>query len=211
MMYERITLNKKQYASAGSYFSVKVKYIQGEEFSIPGSTSVNKDKFRKIHEWPQVRIAYDSYLKSRGIWRLGVYAESVFSAQTLFNNYTASILSSPVFQPTPESKTLFLPEYRAHKFVGGGIKNIFVMKKNFELRLEGYVFLPYQAILDNPDHKATYGGTFDTKHYIGNAALIYHSPIGPVSASVNYYDIRNEPFSFLFHFGYIIFNKKALE
>jgi NTE family protein len=41
--------------------------------------------------------------------------------------------------------------------------------------------------------------------------LVWHSPLGPVSASANYYSSREEPFSFLIHFGYIIFNRKALD
>ena len=39
--------------------------------------------------------------------------------------------------------------------------------------------------------------------------------IGPIykdfTKSVNYYDQDKDPFSVLFHFGYIIFNKKALD
>ena len=43
------------------------------------------------------------------------------------------------------------------------------------------------------------------------AALVYSSPLGPLSLSVNYYDQYENPFSFLFHFGYIIFNRKSID
>jgi NTE family protein len=35
--------------------------------------------------------------------------------------------------------------------------------------------------------------------------------LGPISLSINYYDHEKNPFSILFHFGYTIFNKRALE
>ena len=109
---------------------------------------------------------------------------------------------SPIPLPIPDKSVFFIcPE----KFIQ---KN---RKKNIDFRLEGYIFLAYQALLKGPDSKAFYGGEFDTKHYIATAAAVYHSPLGPVSFSVNYYDKSKESFSFLFHFGYIIFNRKALD
>jgi NTE family protein len=77
--------------------------------------------------------------------------------------------------------------------------------------MEGYVFQPYQKMIKRQDLKVDYSLPFAFQHYISTAALVWHTPVGPMSASVNYYDQVKEPFSFLFHFGYIIFNKRALE
>lgn len=210
LYYEMNTLNRKQYANEGTFFTAKTRYIQGEEFTEPGSTALDRKKFRKLHEWVQFKVVFDSYYKRRGTLRLGVFVEGMYSTQTLFQNYTASILSAPAFQPTPESKTLFLEGLRAHKYVAGGLKNVITIKK-MDLRFEGFIFLPYQAIVRQPDFSASYGATFATKHYIATAAAVYHTPVGPVSLSVNYINRRKEPFSLLFHFGYIIFNKRSTD
>lgn len=214
LYYERNTLNRKQYASQGTYFALRGRFIQGEEFYVPGSTAVNDVSFRAVHNWVQFRLTYDTYFKERGRWRLGFLGEFVYSSQPFFSNYTASILSAPEFQPTPESRTFFLPQFRAHQFVAAGLKSIFLLSKNVDLRFEGYAFVPYQAIRREGDNTAAYAAPLSISdiNYIALGALVWHSPLGPVSMSVNHYSNNQpRPFSLLFHFGYIIFNRKALD
>jgi len=217
LLFERNTLNRKQYASQGTYLGFKVRYIQGEEYTVPGSTADSLRPSRKIHEWTQLKFIYDKYYKQRGVLRMGVFFEGVYSTQSLFNNYTASILASPAFQPLSESKTLFQPNFRAHTYAAFGLKNIITIKNSFDLRIEGYAYQPYQEI--DPATNA-YLAPFLRRYFIGTFALVGHTPIGPISFSVNYYynekdpfGIKKEaePFSFLFHFGYIIFNKKSTD
>jgi len=52
---------------------------------------------------------------------------------------------------------------------------------------------------------------FAFQHYIISAAVVWNTPVGPLSFSAKYYDHQQTPVSFLFHFGYIMFNKRALE
>lgn len=211
LYYERNTLNRKQYASEGSYTAVKFRYIQGEEYTQPGSTSINKDPLRRLHEWFQIKAVYDKYYIKTRFFKTGLYFEGVYSGQTLFNNYTASILTSPAFQPIPESKTLFQEGYRAHKYIAGGLKNIISVRKNIDLRIEAYIYQPYQQIIELPDRTAGYTSAFSQRFLIATASLVGHTPLGPISLSTNYYNREDDPFTFLFHFGYFIFNKKALD
>lgn len=211
LSYEFNSLNRKQYASEGTYFAIKTKYIQGEEFTSPGSTAIDKKDHRSVHEWFQFKVNFESYYKRRGTLRLGIYAENVYSTQPFFQNYTATKLVSPAFQPTPESKTIFIDNYRTHKFFSVGLKNVITVRKNLELRLDGFIAFPYQSIHKDANLKAYYGDVFVTKHYIAMAALVYHTPVGPASISINYYDKLSNPISFMFHFGYILFNKSAFD
>lgn len=209
--YERNSLNRKQYASEGSYTLLKLRYVQGEEFYAPGSTAPDRAPFRNVIDWVQLKFTYDNYYKSRGTLRLGVFAEGVYSTQGFFNNYTASMLNAPAFQPTPESKTYFIPEFRAHQYLAGGLKSVIQIRKNIDVRFEGYVFVPAKPIYERPDYTSFYGDPFSVYHFIGLAAAVYHTPVGPASISLNYYSPRKEPFSLLFHFGYFLFNKKSTE
>ena len=209
--YERNTLNKKQFANSGTYLLFKARYLNGKEVSTPGSTSALRDTTHKYHQWFQLHFVYDNYYKRRGRLRLGIYLEGVYSNQDFFNNYTSSILSAPAFMPIPESKTLFLEQYRAHTFIAGGLKNVINIYKNFDIRAEGFVFQPYREIIRQPDLTAKYGTPFAKLYFIASGALVYHTPIGPVSVNVNYYDKKEIPFSLLFSFGYIIFNKKSTD
>jgi len=217
LMFERNTRNKKQYANSGTYFALKARVLEGFEYNYPGSTSEKTDSNTYYHFWYQVKLTYDTYYKRRGALRLGFFTETVISTQDFFNNYTASLLSAPAFMPIPESKTRFLPNFRTHSYTSVGLKNVINFYKNFDLRLEAYIFQPYKEIIKIENkQRANYGPAFAKRYVIATTAMVYHSPIGPVSLAINYYD-RDEfdankgIFSILFSFGYIIFNKRALE
>jgi NTE family protein len=113
--------------------------------------------------------------------------------------------------PTPESKTLFLPNFRAYQYAAGGARLIVHPLKPLDLRFEGYLFQPYQSIGQKADQTAELSKPFLHQYIVGMAAVVYHSPLGPISMSVNYYHKEPEPFTFLFHFGYTIFNRKSIE
>jgi NTE family protein len=108
-------------------------------------------------------------------------------------------------------QTLFLSNFHAHTYAAAGLRNVVAIKGNLDFRLEGFVFQPYREIEKTEDLKSKYGKIFERRYYIGSGGLVFHSPVGPVSLFVNYYHERKNPFSVLFHIGYIIFNKSALD
>lgn len=211
VMFDHYSLNRKLYASEGSLFKIKVYTLEGEEFTKPGSTALNRLPKRKIHVWNTAILHYEKYLNKKGKVKPGILLEGVYSNQPKFSNYTATILSAPAFSPTPESQTLFLEKFRAFSYMAGGIRNIIAIRKSLELRLEGYIFQPYQEIQKNPDFTANIGKPFSNRFFMASSAFVLNSPVGPLCFSVNYYDKEPQPFSFLFHFGYILFNKRAME
>ena len=74
-----------------------------------------------------------------------------------------------------------------------------------------YIFQPYKVIKQADNLTAFYGNKFENRYFIGSSALVFHSPVGPISLSFHYLQNQEQPFSFLFNFGYIIFNSKAVE
>jgi NTE family protein len=77
--------------------------------------------------------------------------------------------------------------------------------------LEGHLFQPFQKITETGLLKAKYLEAFSFRSTIGSLNFVYSTPVGPASLSLNYYENRNKPVSVMFHLGYIIFNKRALE
>jgi NTE family protein len=211
MLFDHYSLNRKLYASEGSMFKLKVYTLEGEEFTKPGSTALNRLPNRKIHTWNTAILHYEKYFNKKGKVKPGLLLEGVYSNQPKFSNYTATILSAPAFTPTPESQTLFLEKFRAFSYMAGGVRNIIAIRKSLELRLEGYIFQPYEEIQKNPDFTANIGKPFSNRFFMASSAIVLNSPVGPLCFSVNYYDKEPQPFSFLFHFGYILFNKRAME
>jgi len=116
------------------------------------------------------------------------------------------LIVAPAFNPLPESRTFFLPQFRAHNYAAYGLMNVVSFTKNIELRLEAYGFNPLNLISRDSDGRAMYT-TSQRATIMGSAALVLHSPIGPISFASNYYDLKETPWSFIFNFGYILFNK----
>lgn len=211
LTFERNSLDMKQYATKGNYFSVGGRYISGEERTRPGSTSIIKNDFDTILDWFQLKIKYDNYIKISKKVSFGLFGEGVYSNQPFFKNYTASLLSAPAFEPLPESKTLFQERFRAHAYLAVGVKNIYHLFNNFQLRFEGYVYKPHQRIKQNTQNEAFYSSVWKDTQFIFSSSAVYMTPLGPIAFNANYYDKFEENWSFMIHFGYVLFNKKSLE
>ncbi|MGB1003409.1 MAG: patatin-like phospholipase family protein [Salibacteraceae bacterium] len=213
---ESNTLNKKQFAYQGTRLTAKFTQTTGNEFYDPGSTSNEEEQSRIEHSFIQMRLDYQQYLRIRNKLRLGFTVSGVYSNMQFFNNYTSTVIQAPSFKPTPDSKTLFLESFHADKFVGAGAQLVFLPTKKFQLRLEGYVFQPYQAYIQGDEGQVTYGSVLADRFTIVSGVAGYDTPVGPLSLSVNYYynnpDISPEeeaPITVLLNFGFIIFNKSA--
>ncbi len=211
LQFERNTLNKKMYPNKGTFINITGRIVQGKEVTTPGTTGFFTDTLTAHHDWQQLRMYYDNYFKSVGPFSFGFNCDMFLSSQPFFANYTATILAAQGFQPTAQSKTIFLDDFRAHNYIGAGLKSVVSFKSNLEMRIEGYVFQPFQEIIQKPNLEAKYNNAFQVRSLLAALTGIYNSPVGPVSLSLNYYEKRDKPLSVLFHFGYIIFNKKALE
>ncbi len=211
--YKMNTLNRKMYATEGTLINARARYLVGNESFRPGNTSLDTSSFKNRPQapWLQLKFTFDSYIKTFGKNRIGVFAEGVYSTQRFFSNYQSTILSAPAFNPTPESQTFFIDAYRAHNYFAGGVKFISSPLRNIDIRLEGFIFQPVKAIREDQFGKAYYTSPFLYRYFSGLAALVYNSPLGPLSVGINYYDQNVNAFSLFFHMGYIIFNKKSID
>ena len=210
VLFEVNTLNKKEYPNQGTFFSMKAQYVNFSEFTIPGSTSVDRSVQKDYHDWFQFKLVYENYFKRFGRLKLGFYSELAISNMRFFANYTSTVLNSPGFTPIQELKTIYLPALHAHNFAAIGMRNVYTLRNNIDIRLEGYMFQPYQELYETDDKKTVYGKEFQDRNFIASTGMVFHSPLGPIALIVNYADMRKDSFSFLFHFGYFIFNKSAV-
>lgn len=209
--FQMNTLNHKQYATKGSRLEFMVRNIYGDERTTPGTTALDKQYLKSNRSWWVVKGSYEDYFLERNSFRLGLLAEGVYTDHPFFQNYTATALSIPVFEPIPENKTLFQEQYRSLSYIGAGLKTIYTINDKIDFRFEVYVFQPYEAISADQIGKASFGEEIGERSFIGTFTSVYHSRVGPLAFSVNYYDDTSEPISILFHFGYVLFNKKAFD
>lgn len=210
ILYERNSLNRKQYANQGSYLNVSLRYVDGLERTSPGTTSSDSITRRINRKWLQAKLSFDTYFNKYGSIKLGLLVEAFYSNQAFFSNYTSSLFVTSAFRPTPDSKTFFLEKFRSNRYVAGGLKVIYEVKKNFDLRLECYAFQPFTEIMRKADNTAAYNSKLQYPRLMGTTSLVYNSPIGPLAVSGSYYETEVNPWSVMFHFGYILFNEAAL-
>lgn len=213
LTYERNSLDNFYYSKSGSKIKIRAGLVNGVEINKPGSTSVlavdSIDRF--THLWYNLSIEIEKYFKLNNNYSIGLFANGVHTTQDFFNNYTSSILISPQFSPIPETQTQFNPALSAHTYAAFGVKNVFNLYKSLDLRIEGYEFIPFANIIDDNKQAAFLRNRFNEgNRFIGSAVLVFNSPLGPVSFTGNYMDFKEEKWSFLFNFNFLVFNRKAL-
>jgi NTE family protein len=205
-------LNRKQYASYGKAFSLSGYYYNAREEYFPGNTAdPARMRNTKDHQWFRLKATAEHYF-SRGWYRPGYFAEAVISNQPLFTNYFGTIINAPAFFPLQDSRTLILENYRAFNYAAFGIRNVFIIKRNrLDLRLEGYAFKAFEEIREGQNQEAFRKTDLTQVYFAGTAGLVFHSPVGPISFSVNYYNDRENEIGALLHVGFLLFNKHSLE
>lgn len=207
--FERNSLNRKQFATKGSYFLLAANYYGGNEHTTPGSTNQSTNEIETDRDFFVLTTRYQQYLTVFKPFILGLSADFVYSNKPLFSNYLSSLLMASVYQPIQLMKSTFVENYRADSYGAVGAKAIFNILNNLDIRFEGYYFLPYQKILltDNMEQNVEFSAPFSYQYLVGSGQLVYYTPIGPISASINYFDQPSGKFLFLFNIGYLIFNK----
>jgi NTE family protein len=210
--YDYYTLNRKEYANSGLNIHLSLSLVSGVETNIKGNYSELAQGESANRIWLKAGGLYDKYFQISGRWTGGAYAEVCLSGQPMFSGYMQALTYCQPFQPVPESKTLFLPGYRAPSWGAAGVKAIFKIVRDIEIRNEVYVFQPYQSIEYNSStHLANYSKPFEYRSYISSLNLVWSSLLGPISIGMNYYSKSTDKFLFSVNFGYILFNPGRLE
>lgn len=209
--YTRNKLNRKQFASAGSLIQFKGRYVHAIEHTLPGSTAENQLELdNTFRNWFYFKAKYQNYFMSKGIYRIGIHAEGYYAFKPFLANYTATILSAEQFNPFPDANTFFFSDFRANQFIGGGLMNVFTLKDKLDFRLDVYHYQPISNILEK-DGYAKYSNLFFKGYQMASTSLIYHSRIGPLRATLNYFTQQKNPLSFQLSFGYVIFNERGIK
>ena len=213
---ERNTLNYRQYATLGKKQHVSVRYVTGKENHIAGNLSrirsINiENEINASHQWLAVRFLSEAYFSIGNRFSLGTYIDAVFSNKSTFGDYFSSMLSLPAFTPTPHSNSIFLPHYRANIFAGLGLMPTVCFTSKIILQIGGYTFLPYRHITSVDNNEVSYSKVLSSRAYMAMGALVWHTPVGPLSLSANYYSKAETKWYFQLNLGYLLFNKKGLD
>lgn len=204
------TLNRKQYANEGNAIRFSIDHFTLIQNWVPGSTSLQQEGIRNQPAWWRIRLTLEQYFK-RGPYSSGILLDGVFSNQQPLANYFATLANAPGFSPLQDSRTLLLRNFRAFNFVAAGWRNVYTLRKHLDFRLEGYFFKAFESITETHNQQTALVSDIRRVALAGTAALVLHSPVGPVSLSVNYYDDPANKWNMLLHVGFLVFNKSSID
>ena len=207
---EHNSLNRKQFATEGSQFHLRIRYVRGTEHTISGSTApIPFDEFFD-HQWINIQLDMRKYFSAIKRYKFGVHGLAAFNSQSLFRNYVATLLTLTEFAPIPDAGAFFLAEYRTPQYMAAGMNQIVSLFGRLEFRLDAYAFQPIVVLRQLEDGTFGYSQYQLTPKFMGSASLIFQSPIGPFRATLNYFPEQSSPFSFFLSYGYVLFNSRAI-
>lgn len=186
------TRNAPQYPVAGTMIKAGARWRSGGVFRLRAMA----DSYREVNRW----------------LRLGYCADIAWQTGARMGEYIPSLLEMPAFSPFPHSRTLLLQGYRGEAYAGIGISPVICATKTLFLHGNISYFQPYRKFV--PDGEGGYirSGKFPKGAFLGNTALVWQSPAGPVSFSVSYYQ-SGERYRWYpqLNLGFLLFKKKMME
>ncbi|MBW6478088.1 MAG: patatin-like phospholipase family protein [Bacteroidales bacterium] len=201
--------NRLQYATSGSYFNAGARIISADETYEPGNTSFNPNRVENILNWWEILLRWENFFTSKHQIRLAFSTELFLSGRPLLANYSATKILARQFNPFPLSETRYLDSFRANHYAAGGLKALYMLGRNSHFQVESHVFRAMREIVPGINHSADYKDWLAKPVFMHNAALVFHTPPGPLSISATYFQGESDPWVFMINFGYILFNRKT--
>jgi len=206
----RNTTNFKQYPTEGIIQELSFRYSHISETYKPGSTSPTTSESHNKHNTFSAKLHSEKYYNLFKFLSLGISADLTVSNRTYMGDRISTLLYMPAYQPNPHSKTLLLNQYKAPSFLGVSITPIIKLSESVFIYLQGSFFQPYKQLEPTTNGEVKFGKTYPNGAFMGNLALIWQSPIGPVSFSATYYEKEDVKWYPQLNIGYQIFKTKAL-
>lgn len=188
----RNTLDKPLYPTAGAHLSLSGIGVWGRDKYAPATTE--RFETNEVRHWLGARFKWDQYWPLASWLTLGLNVDAVVTTQPDFTNSRATNMARPCYQPIPHANMVYMADFHAKRYVAGGLMPTFRFTPSFLFRAGFYALFRDKEISTRE------------MHYISEASLIYHTPLGPVSLSLTKYELDNwDNMYLMFNFGYAIF------
>lgn len=204
--WDRNDLNYLLYPTRGIRQSLSAIFIAGNELYQPGNRAPEGAMQRagQPRHWFGAEFLREHYYPIAKWFSFGYLVQGVWTNHPSFTNEYATNITSPAFTPTQHSKFVYIKDFRSSSFLGLGTMPIFEFSSKFYLKNSVFFFLP-------EDNNSVKENIRKRIRFMFSSALVYQSPVGPVSLALSKYDATNKYNWFLtFNFGFTIFNQNGL-
>ncbi|MDE7381779.1 MAG: patatin-like phospholipase family protein [Muribaculaceae bacterium] len=197
--YEYNTLDNQMYPMSGKFFdSNLILDYEGARFLPQG------DKRGTI--WGKARPSFSAEVKWKQFFPvhqrfiIGGAAEGLMTIKSLNQNYTATLVHSAAFAPTPSTKNYFNIGFRNNNYLAAGIIPIWNPVGALQLRGDFYAYLPVRELKETAIG-CHYDGWFRRAEFIGEVAAVYNFPFASLSVYGNYLSYPSRNWNFGISFG----------
>lgn len=204
--WDRNDLNYLLYPTRGIRQSLSAIFIAGNELYQPGSCAPEGAMQRagQPRHWFGAEFLREHYYPIAKWFSFGYLVQGVWTNHPSFTNEYATNITSPAFTPTQHSKFVYIKDFRSSSFLGVGAMPTFEFSSKFYLKNSVFFFLP-------EDNNSVKENIRKRIRFMFSSALVYQSPVGPVSLALSKYDATNKYNWFLtFNLGFTIFNQNGL-
>lgn len=199
--YETNTLDNQLYPMSGKEFEAGITGILEGAKLRPGDPVESNWPPRdyKSHWGARISARWKNFYNLHKNFNLGVAASGVITIEPLYQDYTATLIHAPAFEPTPSTKNYFNPAFRGNNWLAAGVMPIWNPVGNLQLRGDFYAFCNMRELQPTPEI-ASYKGWFRKPQFLGEVAAVYNFPFASLSIYCNYLSspVRNWNFGLSF-------------
>lgn len=186
------SLNNLMYPSQGTEFSADlwgysqrthVKRMEGDIPTNYGWRAVAEVKWKHFFPWKH-RVTF------------GVAADVLGTFGRLQGDYTSALVLAPDFAPTPSTKGLFNPGFRAYNYAAVGFIPTWQMVADLQLRGDFYFFTPIRNMVWDDNGLPKYDGWFKKPQFLGEVAAVYNLNFASLALYGNYLSYPKKNWSF---------------
>ncbi|MCM1450618.1 MAG: patatin-like phospholipase family protein [Clostridiales bacterium] len=192
ILFDGSTLDDLTAPTSGRYFKISGSWNVGTYRFKPGDAIAATHK--RHGNWVQAQVQWKGYQRVNDHFSLGGELDAVYTNHKLLDNYNASIVNAPGFNPTPAADNTFNPAFRANSFIAIGAVPVWIINDNLQLRGNFHLFQPVRRIqLDRENGTPYYGKAFARRFAYCEIAGAYTFRFATLSVWGNYqsYPARN--------------------
>lgn len=198
--FELNTLNDQMFPSEGREwrFNVIGSYEQNKFTpGVPGETGYDWQG----HCRASIELFWRHFFGITPHFKLGSSVTGLMTFQKLYQNYTATMVHAPAFEPTPSTRNYFNPSFRSDNYGAIGVIPIWQPFSRAQLRGDFYAYCPIRHVTAGKDGMAVYDGWMREPEFIGEISAVYNFPFASLSVYANYLSSPSRNWNFGINFG----------
>lgn len=199
--YRSGTLDQPNFPTKGYDYAFTAMGVMGN-FEFKSADQLVSDEYSHP-KWLQVESATRNYFDLSKHFSLGLETDVLLSTRKLHDNYNATIVTAPEYNPTPASYSVFSAAYHANSYAAVGLVPVYKYNASLTARLGLHCFMPLRRIEAIGD-KACYGKWFHNPEFYSELDICYTLPFATIAAYTGYATGRSKSWSAGISFGVFI-------